>query len=42
MVILMLIEVKCHTVPHLEALTHGIDHTSRPERGSTLTLQKTV
>ena len=37
----MPLEVECHTVPHLKALTRGIDHTSRHGHGSILTLQKT-
>ena len=36
----MPLEVECHTVPHLKALTHGIDHTSVDGHGSTFTLQK--
>ena len=33
-------EVECLTVPHLKALTRGIDHTSGHGHGSTFTLQK--
>ena len=34
----MLLKVECHTVPHLKALTHGIEHESG--NGSTFTSQK--
>ena len=40
MVILMPIRVECHIVPHLKALTPGIDHTSGHERDGAFTLQK--
>ena len=33
----MPLEVECHTIPHLEAHTHGIDHTSGHD--STFTIQ---
>ena len=36
----MPLEVECHIVPHLKALTRGINHTSGHERDSTFTLQK--
>ena len=39
LVVLMLLEVECHTVPHLKALTCGIEHISG--HGSTFTLQET-
>ena len=32
---LMPLEIKRHTVPHLKALTHSIEHTNRHELGST-------
>ena len=34
MVILMPLEIECHTVPHLKALTRGIDYTSGHGHGS--------
>ena len=37
----MLLEVECYTLPHLKALTHGIEHASGHGRGSTFTMQKT-
>ena len=37
----MSLKIECHTVPHVKADTHGIDHTSGHGRGSTFTMQKT-
>ena len=37
----MTLEVECHTVTHLKALTGGIEHASGHGHGSTFTLKKT-
>ena len=40
--VLMLLEIYHHTVPHLKALTHSIEHTSRHGLGSTFKQHYTV
>ena len=42
MVILMPLEVECHTVPHLKALTHGIEHRSNMGKPTFLGGKKSV
>ena len=37
LVVLMPLEVECHTVPHLKALTRVLEHASGHGRGSTFT-----
>ena len=40
--VLMPLEMKCHTVPHLKALTGSIDHRGGHGRGSTFKQRYTV
>ena len=40
MVILMALEVECHTVPHLKALARGIEHRSGHGQASIFRWQK--
>ena len=40
--VLMLLEIYHHTVPHLKALMHSIEHTSRHGLGSTFKQHYTV
>ena len=42
MAVLIPLEIKRHTVPHLKALTHSIEHTNRHELGSTFKQHYTV
>ena len=40
--VLMPLEIKRHTIPHLKALTHSIEHASRQGRGSAFKQHYTV
>ena len=40
--VLMPLEIKCHTIPHLKALTYSIKHTIGKGRGSTFKQRYTV
>ena len=40
--VLMLLEINCHTVPHLKALKGSIDHRGGHGRGSTFKQRYTV
>ena len=38
----MPLEINCHTVPHLKALTGSIDHRGGPGHGSTFQHRNTI
>ena len=40
--VLLPFEIKCHTIPHLKALTPGIEHASGQRRGSSFKQHYTV
>ena len=40
--VLMPLEIKCHTIPHLKALTRSIEHTNEKGRGSIFKQRYTV